>query len=207
MRCGSASPICRGISRLADDGGPSAVAEAPRASALELPHTPFSKRVDPLLAAVGSAISWIWVLLLAVIVCNVVLRYVFGEGRVEFEEIQWHLYSIGFMLGLGYALQADSHVRVDVLHERLRRTTRAWIELYGLILCVLPFVALMLIYGVPFVAASFAAGEVSSSPGGLPYRWAIKAVLVLGFALLGLAASSRITRLWKFLFLGGASAR
>ena len=190
-----------------DEAGPGTVAETPRAPALELPQTPFSKRVDRLLAAIGNAISWIWVLLLAVIVCNVLLRYVFGEGRVEFEEIQWHLYSIGFMLGLGYALQADAHVRVDVLHERLRPATRAWIELYGLILCVLPFVALMLIYGVPFVAASFSVGEVSSSPGGLPYRWAIKAVLVLGFALLGLAALSRITRVWKFLFLGGASAR
>lgn len=181
-----------------------AVATGPRRSSLQLPHTPFSKRVDPLLAAVGNAVSWIWVLLLTVIVCNVLLRYAFGEGRVEFEEIQWHLYSIGFMLGLGYALQVDAHVRVDVLHERMRATTQAWIELYGLILFVLPFVALMLTYGAPFVAASFATGEVSSSPGGLPYRWAIKAVLVLGFALLGLAAFSRITRLWKFLFLGGA---
>ena len=182
--------------------GRNAVAEAPPASSLALPQTALSRRIDPLLVAIGNAVSWIWVLLLAVIVCNVLLRYAFGEGRVEFEEIQWHLYSVGFMLGLGYALQADVHVRVDVLHERLRPTTQAWIELYGLILFVLPFIALMLIYGTQFAADSFVTGEVSSSPGGLPYRWAIKAVLVLGFALLGLAALSRITRLWKFLFLG-----
>ena len=170
-----------------------------------LPQTPFSKRIDPVLVAIGNGISWIWVLLLAVIVCNVVLRYAFGEGRVEFEEIQWHLYSVGFMLGLGYALQADAHMRVDVLHERLRPRTQAWIELYGSILFVLPFVALMLIYGARFVADSFLTNEVSSSPGGLPYRWAIKAVLVLGFALLGVASFSRITRLWKFLFLSPRS--
>ena len=170
-----------------------------------LPQTPFSKRIDPVLVAIGNGISWIWVLLLAVIVCNVLLRYVFGEGRVEFEEIQWHLYSVGFMLGLGYALQADAHMRVDVLHERLRPRTQAWIELYGSVLFVLPFVALMLIYGAHFVADSFLTNEVSSSPGGLPYRWAIKAVLVLGFALLGVASFSRITRLWKFLFLSPRS--
>ena len=158
-----------------------------------------------MLVAIGNGISWIWVLLLAVIVCNVVLRYAFGEGRVEFEEIQWHLYSVGFMLGLGYALQADAHMRVDVLHERLRPRTQAWIELYGSVLFVLPFVALMLIYGAHFVADSFLTNEVSSSPGGLPYRWAIKAVLVLGFALLGVASFSRITRLWKFLFLSPRS--
>ena len=151
--------------------------------------------------AVGNAVSWIWVLLLAVIVCNVVLRYAFDEGRVEFEEIQWHLYSVGFMLGLGCVLQADAHIRVDVLYERFQPVTRAWIDLYGILLFVLPFVALMLIYGAPFVADSFVTGEVSSSPGGLPHRWAIKSILLAGFALLGLAALSRLTRLWKFLFL------
>ena len=169
---------------------------------LDLPDTAFSRLVDPLIERIGNAASWLWVALLVVIVCNVLLRYAFAQGRIEFEEIQWHLYSAGFMLGLSYALKADAHVRVDVLHERFAPTTQAWIDLYGLILCVLPFVALMLIYGVPFVADSFATGEVSSSPGGLPYRWAIKSVLLVGFALLGLAAVSRLTRLWKFLFLG-----
>ncbi len=170
---------------------------------LELPDTPFSRIVDPILVTVGNAVSWLWIALLTVIVCNVVLRYALAEGRIEFEEIQWHLYSVGFMLGLGYALQADAHVRVDVLHERFRPTTQAWIDVYGLVLFVLPFVALMLIYGARFVADSFATAEVSSSPGGLPYRWAIKGVLVVGFALLGVAAVSRLTRLWKYLFLGG----
>ncbi|MDE0662056.1 MAG: TRAP transporter small permease subunit [Gammaproteobacteria bacterium] len=169
---------------------------------MELPETPISRLVDPVLDRIGNAVSWIWVVLLAVIVCNVVLRYALAEGRIEFEEIQWHLYSVGFMLGLGYALQHDAHVRVDVLHERFRPTTQAWIDLYGIVLFLFPFIALMLIYGVPFVVDSFVTGEISSSPGGLPYRWAIKSVLVLGFALLGIAALSRLTRLWKFLFLG-----
>ena len=176
---------------------------------MELPETPISRLVDPVLDRIGNAVSWIWVVLLAVIVCNVVLRYALAEGRIEFEEIQWHLYSVGFMLGLGYALQHDAHVRVDVLHERFRPTTQAWIDLYGIVLFLFPFIALMLIYGVPFVVDSFVTGEISSSPGGLPYRWAIKSVLVLGFALLGIAALSRLTRLWKFLFLGsrGGDAR
>ena len=173
---------------------------------MQLPDTWFSRLVDPLLVKIGDAVSWLWLALLAVIVCNVVLRYAFAEGRIEFEEIQWHLYSAGFMFGLSYALQADAHIRVDVLHERFRPVTQAWIDLYGLILFVLPFVALMLIYGARFVADSFATGEVSSSPGGLPFRWAIKSVLVIGFALLGIAALSRLTKLWKYLFLGGNKA-
>ena len=172
---------------------------------LQLPETPFSRLMDPLLVRIGNAASWIWVVLLAVIVCNVLLRYAFAQGRIEFEEIQWHLYSAGFMLGLSYALQADAHVRVDVLHERFKPATQAWIDLYGLILFVLPFVALMLIYSAPFVADSFTTGEVSNSPGGLPYRWVIKSMLLIGFGLLGVAALSRLTRLWKYLFSNGSS--
>ena len=85
---------------------------------MEFPATRFSRAVDPWLERIGQWASWLWVALLAVIVTNVVLRYVFGEGRIEFEEVQWHLYATGFLLGLGYALKADAHIRVDVLHER-----------------------------------------------------------------------------------------
>jgi len=151
---------------------------------------------------VGRSISWIWLLLLLTIVFNVVLRYVFGEGRIELEEIQWHLYSTGFLLGIGYTFQIDGHIRVDVVHERLSPRTQAWLELYGILLCVLPFVALVLIYSVPFVATSFELGEVSVSPGGLPYRWVIKSMLTIGFALLLLAALSRLTQVWAYLFGG-----
>ena len=77
---------------------------------MELPETDLSRMIDGFIVKVGNSVSWIWIALLAVIVLNVFLRYVFGVGRIEFEEIQWHLYSIGFMVGLSYALNADGHV-------------------------------------------------------------------------------------------------
>ena len=169
---------------------------------VSLPSTSLSRRLDPILTWVGRSISWIWLLLLLTIVFNVVLRYVFGEGRIELEEIQWHLYSTGFLLGIGYTFQIDGHIRVDVVHERLSPRTQAWLELYGILLCVLPFVVLVLIYSVPFVATSFELGEVSVSPGGLPYRWVIKSMHTIGFALLLLAALSRLTQVWAYLFGG-----
>lgn len=169
-----------------------------------LPHTPVSRRIDRLLAAVGRATSYIWLILLLVIVVNVLLRYALSEGRIELEELQWHLYSIGFLLGLSYAYQADTHIRVDLLHERLQPRTQAWIELYGILLFLLPFIALVLIYAMPFVASSFALNEVSPSPGGLPLRWLIKAALPVGFALLLLAVLSRLIRVWHYLFLAEA---
>ena len=169
---------------------------------MELPSTGFSRALDPWLERLGRCASWLWLLLLIVIVANVVLRYAFGQGRVEFEEIQWHLYAAGFLLGLSYALKDDAHIRVDLMHERFGPTLKAWIELYGILLLLLPFIAVVLIFSVSFVASSYQLGEVSPSPGGLPYRWAVKTVLPLGFSFLLLAALSRLTRVWAYLFLG-----
>lgn len=165
-----------------------------------LPHTRLSARVDRWILRLGAVTAWIWLALLATIVLNVVLRYVFGEGRVELEEVQWHLYAIGFLAALSLGLVTDDHVRVDVIHERLPLRWRAWIELYGTLLLLAPFITLVLVHAVPFVAAAWRTGEVSQAPGGLPGRWAIKAMLPLGFALLGLAAAARLTRVTSLLF-------
>ncbi|MDE0841082.1 MAG: TRAP transporter small permease subunit [Porticoccaceae bacterium] len=166
-----------------------------------LPHTALSLRIDSGLNRFGEGLSFVWFVLLAVIVCNVTLRYAFSQGRIELEELQWHLYSIGFLLGMSYAYQADAHIRVDVLHENFRHSTKAWIELYGIILLLLPFIALILVFSVRFVESSWAVAEISMSPGGLPLRWLIKAALPVGFSLLLLSALSRLLRVWYFLFL------
>ncbi len=170
-----------------------------------LPETKFSIAVDHVISRIGRAISWVWIMLLVVIVTNVTLRYLFGEGRIEFEEIQWHLYSIGFLIGLSYAYSGDNHIRVDVLHERLSPRRKAWVELYGILLLLLPFLLLILIFSVPYVADSFRFNEVSQAPGGLPYRWLIKAMLPIGFFLLLLSTLARLTRVWSFLFLSQTS--
>jgi len=135
-----------------------------------------------------------------VIVVNVVMRYFFGLGRIEFEEIQWHLYGIGFLSGLSYAYVSDSHVRIDVVRLKLSNQMQAWIELYGILLLLLPFIALVLIFSVPFVEYSYSTSEVSEAPGGLKYRWLIKSILGFGFFLLLLSVLARLTRVWSFLF-------
>ena len=169
-----------------------------------LPHTPVSAAIDRVIALVGRWLSYIWGVLLAIIVVNVVARYLFDEGRIELEELQWHLYSIGFLFGMSYAYQADAHIRVDLLHERMHPRTQAWIELYGILLLLLPFIAIVLIYSIPFVASSYAVSEVSASPGGLPLRWLIKAVLPLAFFLLLMTAVARTIRVWHFLFISSS---
>ena len=162
-----------------------------------LPHTFFSQRVAALFAGIARWLSWVWLALIAVVVTNVTMRYLLGEGRIEFEEIQWHLYAIGFYLG--HVL--DGHgARVDIFHERLSLQARAWIELYGLLLLYFPFILSVIVFSVPFVAYSFDIGEVSDAPGGLPYRWAIKAVLPVAMILLVITGLSRFSRVLAFLF-------
>ena len=167
-----------------------------------LPHTAFSAWCARLFARLTQAVSWLWFVLMLVIVGNVVARYAFGEGRVEFEEIQWHLYAIGFLFGIAACMESDRHVRVDVLRESMNPRLRSWIELYGLLLLFFPFVTLVLIYGMPFVAESFAVQETSSAPGGLGLRWLIKAALPLSMLLAAVAGTARLTRVWTHLFGG-----
>ncbi len=94
----------------------------------------------------------------------------------------------------------DRHVRVDVIRERMPERHRDWVDFYGLLLFQLPLVVLVLWSAVPFVAESFATGEESSSAGGLPYRWLLKAILPLSFAALGVATLSRLRTVARRLF-------
>lgn len=159
-----------------------------------LPETAFSHRLDRLLTRLAAGTSWVWLLLMLVIVANVLLRYLFGEGRVELEELQWHLFAIGWLVGLSYGVVHNAHIRVDLVYERLSVRRQAWVELVGICCLLLPLVALVLWYVMPFVSYSWQLGEISVAPGGLPYRWLIKTALLVGFALLAVAVLSRLSR-------------
>ncbi len=170
----------------------------------DLPHTRLSLAIDRFVERSGRALSWIWLILLAVVVTNVLLRYAFGSGQIELEEAQWHLYAVGFLGAIAYGVQTDSHVRVDVLHEKFSPRMQAWVDLYGILLLGLPFCALVLIFAFPFVSESFVSGEISPSPGGLPGRFLIKAALPLGFGLVALAFFARLLRVGRRLFGSGS---
>lgn len=178
-----------------------AVAAAEHGSAaIPLPETRISRALDAFIEAIGRAVSWLWVVLVLIIIANVVLRYVFNLGLIVFEELQWHIYAVGFMIGLSFALVADRHVRIDVLADRFAIRTRAWIELVGLLVFLIPFALLIAWDAIPFVQRSWEANEVSIAPGGLPARWALKSVIIIALVLLAIAAFSRLTRVAAYLF-------
>jgi len=164
------------------------------------PHTRLSLFTRRFFGRLLRALSWIWLILIAIVVINVTMRYLFGEGRIEFEEIQWHLFAAGFLIGLATCMDSDDHIRVDVFHDHMSLRQQAWIEVYGLLLLFLPFVVAMLIFSAPFVGYSFEIGEISDSPGGLPFRWVIKSFLPLSMLLLLLAGVSRLSRATTCLF-------
>ncbi|HEY0857235.1 MAG TPA: TRAP transporter small permease subunit [Albitalea sp.] len=171
-------------------------------SGLVLPTTALSRGIDRLLAFTGELASALWTVLVVVIVVQVVARYAFGTGSIMMEELQWHLYAVGFMLGLGFTEMRERNVRIDVLAERWSQRTRLKVELFGLVALLLSFVIVVLWFALPFVATSWQLSEVSAAPGGLPYRWFLKSFLVTGFGLLALGAVGRITRVWAALARG-----
>lgn len=162
-------------------------------------------RIDPPLDRLVTAASWIWLALVGVIVAGVGLRTFLAISRVELEELQWHLYAVGFLVGILGCVLHDRHVRVDVFRERMSGRRRDWIDLYGLLLLQIPFLVLVLWSGIPLVAESFATGERSASAGGLSHRWLLKSALPITFALLLLASLARTRAVARRLFAAPAA--
>lgn len=188
--------------------------QKPKGHLAGLPPNRAADAIERFVLRVGEVFAFCWLLLVLLIIISVAERYappitavmamIFGPNPgTAMAELQWHLFAAGFMIGIPYAMVRGSHVRVDVLAEHWSLRRRAWIELLGTVLFVLPFIGLIILYGVPFVERSFRLGEVSASPGGLGARWLIKSLIVLAPTLLGLVALARIMRVSKYLFMRG----
>lgn len=157
---------------------------------------------------VGRALYWLTLVMVLVGSYNAIVRYLaqFARGDSElagtlgkmliaigevavtlnsngFIELQWYLFSLLFLLGAAYTLKHNAHVRVDVVYGRLSAKGKAWINLLGTVLFLIPFCVLMLWTAWPAVQESWALREMSADPGGLP-RYPIKTVIPVAFALL-----------------------
>ena len=155
---------------------------------------PIADGIDWVIRKAGNLIAWSYVLLVLVIILQVVLRKGFSSGLIVLEELQWHLYAVGVMFGISYAQVNNAHVRVDLIYGSLRIRTKRIIDILGILTLVLPFIAVIFIHSLDFFADSWRINESSQSPSGLPWRWAIKAVIPLSFGMLGLAVVSRLIR-------------
>ena len=156
---------------------------------------PFCDGIDAMIRSIGHVVMWSNFILIFVIILQVILRYGFGHGLIVLEELQWHLYALGIMFGASYAVMLDSHIRVDIIHARLSEKWRQRWDLFGIVFLLLPFIAIIFHQSLDFVYEAWRVGETSDSPQGLPFRWAIKAVIPISFGLLFLATVSRAVRI------------
>jgi TRAP-type mannitol/chloroaromatic compound transport system permease small subunit len=168
-------------------------------SAVQYPRTFVSDILEGIVDFFGRLFAWIWVPLILLVVGNVLMRYAFGTNFIALEELQWHLYAMGFMIALSYCYLHDGHVRVDVFAEHFQPKTRAAIEVFFTLLFFLPFCYFILQYAWPFVERSYRINEISAAPGGLPMRWIIKSFIISSFVLLVMAAIARLLRAMSLL--------
>ena len=141
---------------------------------------------------VGRVAVWLLLVLMLVIITDITLRRWFVIGSTKLQELEWHLHGALFLLCLGWAYTKNAHVRIELMAERWSKRTSAKVELLGCLLLLLPYVAAILNFGWDYVAYSIEYSEASASATGLPNRWIIKSMIVVGFGILGLAALSRL---------------
>ncbi len=146
--------------------------------------------IDAFHERVGRVAAWLSMAMVAIGAFNAIARYLgryLGHNLSSnaYIEAQWYMFSLLFLLGAAFTLRHDGHVRVDVLYGRLPPRTRAWINLVGTALFLIPFCILTMILSWPSVRSSWSVFETSPDPGGLP-RYPIKTVILVAFALLTL---------------------
>lgn len=151
-------------------------------------------RIDRLNRAVGRVVMWCTVLMVLVQAAVVLLRYIFAIGFVPMQELVWAMNGLVFLLGAGFTLLKNGHVRVDVFYRDARPRTRALIDAVGALLLLLPFCVLTLVLSWPYVATSWRVLEGSREVGGLPGLFLLKTVIPVFAVLLGLQAISLAIR-------------
>ncbi|MDM8540049.1 TRAP transporter small permease subunit [Desulfococcaceae bacterium HSG9] len=138
---------------------------------------------------------------IGVIFSNVVMRYLFNTSFVFMAELEWHVFAFIFLMGAGFTLLHDGHVRVDIFYSMMDRRKQAYINFFGVIFLLIPSCYVVLTTTVPWVAAAYEVGEVSIDPGGIPARFLIKAALPAGYALMLIQGASLCVKS-AFIILG-----
>lgn len=137
---------------------------------------------------VGVVCAVLLVLMVLNVSYDVMMRYVFQASSVGMQEMEWHLFSLIILYGTGVALRHEGHVRVDFIYDRMRPRKKALVNIFGTVFMLLPLALLIFFGSFEYVNDAYVSNEISEDPGGLPYRWIIKAQIPLSMAFLVLSA-------------------
>jgi TRAP-type mannitol/chloroaromatic compound transport system permease small subunit len=153
----------------------------------------FSRMIDTVNEAIGKWISWAIFVAVLVSAGNAVVRKTFNMSSNAWLELQWYLFGAAFLLAAAYTLKQNEHIRIDIVYGLFSRRVQHWIDLFGHVFFLMPFVILMIVYFTEYVELSYRTQEVSSSAGGL-ILWPAKSLLLVGFAQLGFQGISEIIK-------------
>lgn len=162
----------------------------------------FSRLIDGISEAVGRAAIWLVLVVVLISAGNAVSRFAFNLSSNAMLEIQWYLFSAIFLACAAYVLKKNEHIRIDVVTGRFSERTQNWIDVFGILVFLLPMALLIAWTAWPVFMNAWHSNEMSASPGGL-IRWPVRLMLPLGFALLILQAFSELIK--RFAFLTGAA--
>jgi len=157
-----------------------------------------SRAIDAVNERVGRLVLWLVLATVLVSAANAVMRYAFGMASNAWLELQWYLFAAIFLLAAGYTLKHNGHVRIDIFYGRLSERGRAWVDLLGALVFLLPLCLLLVWFSWPGFADAWQHAEMSPDAGGL-LRWPVRLMIPLGFALLGLQGISEIVKRIAFL--------
>jgi len=143
----------------------------------------FSGLVDRLNQRIGNSILWLILVTVLISAGNALVRKVFQVSSNALLEVQWYLFSAVFLLGAGYALLKNAHVRIDFVASHLSRRMVHWIEIVGILVFLLPLCVMLIDLSWPLVLNAWVSGEMSQNAGGL-IRWPVYLLLPSGLALL-----------------------
>ena len=149
-----------------------------------------ARLIDQMNEWIGRGVAWVTVGLVLVVFTDVCMRYIFNKSFVFTQELEWHLFAFIFLIGAGYTLLHDGHVRVDIIYQQLGLKGRAWINLIGVIFFLFPGCIMIIVTSLKFVYSSWSIMEGSPDPGGIPLRFILKGAIPVGFSLLLLQGAS-----------------
>jgi TRAP-type mannitol/chloroaromatic compound transport system permease small subunit len=144
------------------------------------------RAIDRLNDAIGRAVSWICLAMVLTTGAVVLLRYIFAVGFVWMQESYVWMHAVVFMVGAGYTLLHDGHVRVDVFYRPAGRRYRAWVDLVGSLVLLLPMAAVVAYMSMDYVGDSWVRLETSREAGGLPGLFLLKTIIPAFCVLVGL---------------------
>ncbi|WP_324170623.1 TRAP transporter small permease subunit [Sulfurimonas sp.] len=127
-------------------------------------------------------------ILVLLVVYDATSRYLFSTGSIALQELEWHLFDIIILFSIAYTLKENAHVRVDIFYASYSEKTKSLINIISSLFFILPFSFLLIYISLDFVHLSFVQNEMSSNPGGLKYRYLVKALLPLSFVFLALVS-------------------